>query len=335
MELRKVQLTGGATFAITLPKSWAQSVGLEPGDQVALAPQPDMSLLVVPKGEFKPEKITEAAIEFSPTEDPEAIVTDFIARYLVGYDVIRIRQRAPEHRALIKEAIRRKLIGVEVIEESADDLVIQCLLSHAEFQAKKALTRMSLIASSMYRDAISSLRDNDRALAQEVVERDDEVDRFYHFMVRQLKKAVRDRPTLEEIGLSGPRDCLGYRLIAKSVERAADHAARIAGTVPILEEPIGSDVMKHITSIGATSNEIYECALEALNELDTELAHRSMAKTRELAMAEQEFGEKLLKLKLSAKTIVGLRLILESLRRIAEYGADIAEIVINLAVSEP
>jgi len=36
--------------------------------------------------------------------------------------------------------------------------------------------------------------------------------------------------------------------------------------------------------------------------------------------------------RLDAKTLTGLRLVLESLRRIADYSADIAEIVMNLAI---
>ena len=36
--------------------------------------------------------------------------------------------------------------------------------------------------------------------------------------------------------------------------------------------------------------------------------------------------------RLNTETAAGLRLIIESLRRIAEYSADIAEIVINLAI---
>ncbi|MEX2739504.1 MAG: hypothetical protein Q6356_010610 [Candidatus Wukongarchaeota archaeon] len=46
---------------------------------------------------------------------------------------------------------------------------------------------------------------------------------------------------------------------------------------------------------------------------------------------EKKILEQILQTKLNTKTIIGLRLILESIRRIGEYGTDIAEIVINLA----
>ncbi|MEM3897419.1 MAG: hypothetical protein QXO04_02260, partial [Nitrososphaerota archaeon] len=48
---------------------------------------------------------------------------------------------------------------------------------------------------------------------------------------------------------------------------------------------------------------------------------------------ESKAVNEVLSSKLDAKTLTGMRLILESIRRIADYGADIAEIVLNLAIS--
>ena len=60
-----------------------------------------------------------------------------------------------------------------------------------------------------------------------------------------------------------------------------------------------------------------------------------MAKAKDIAKFEEEIIEQLLELKIEARTIIGLRLVLESIRRIAEYGTDIAEIAINLNVRVP
>ena len=62
----------------------------------------------------------------------------------------------------------------------------------------------------------------DRKMVQEVIAMDDEVDRFSLYTIRQLKAAVEDDNIIKEIGLKTRRDCLGYRLITKSVERTAD-----------------------------------------------------------------------------------------------------------------
>ena len=334
-ELRKIQITGGSTYIISLPKKWVRAVGLKPKDQVALIPQADMSLLIVPREELKPKEVSETTIEASAQAGPEAVIRDFIAHYLVGYDIIRIKLGDVRGRDFIKNSIRQKLIGVEVMEESADEIVIQCLLGHVELPLRRALDRMHILMLFMFKDAISALKNNDKALAEEVIRRDDEVDRLYFFIVRQLKAAVYNRVLIEEIGLSNPRDCLGYRLIAKSVERSADHAARIASIIPTITTPMNGKATEALIAMSSLAQEIHENSMKALYKYDSKLIEESMSKIKQVIDLEEEVIEQLLKLKIEPRAMVGIRLILESIRRIAEYGTDIAEIAINLAVKRP
>jgi len=334
-ELRKVQITGGATYVISLPKKWVKAAGLKPKDQVALIPQDDMSLLIVPKGELKPKEVSEAIIEASAEAGLEAVIRDFIAHYLVGYDVIRVKLRNVRYRDLIKNSIRQKLIGVEIMEESADEIVAQCLLGHVELPLRRALDRMHVLMLFMLKDAMKALVSNDKDLAVEIVERDDEVDRLYFFAVRQLKAAVYNRMLIEEMGLSNPRDCLGYRLIVKSIERSADHAARIASVIPTLPAQSNNKMMEKIVKMSSIAQEIHECSMKTLYKYDPNLINESMKKIEHVINLEDEIIEQLLRLKIEARTMLGIRLILESVRRIAEYGTDIAEISINLAVKRP
>ena len=55
---------------------------------------------------------------------------------------------------------------------------------------------------------------------------------------------VQNDRILKEIGLTSPTDCLGYRLIVKSVERVADHASRIAQEVQAIKKPSGGETFK-------------------------------------------------------------------------------------------
>jgi len=334
-ELRKIQITGGATYVISLPKKWVKAVGLKPKDQVALIPQADTSLLIVPKGDLKPKETSEATIEASAQARPEAVIREFIAHYLVGYDIIRIKLRNVRYRDLIKISIRQKLIGVEIMEESADEIVAQCLLGHVELPLRRALDRMHVLMLFMLRDAIKALENNDKVLAMEVVQRDDEVDRLYFFIVRQLKAAVYNRALIEEIGLSNPRDCLGYRLIAKSIERSSDHAARIADVIPTLAAPINGKATEGIVAMSSLAQKIHKDSMKALYKYDPKLINESMTKVNKVIDLEEEIIEQLLKIKTEPRSMVGVRLILESIRRIAEYGTDIAEIAINLSVKKP
>ena len=333
-QLRRVQLTGGSTYIVSLPKNWAEDSGLKPGDYVRLIPQPDNSLLLVPGKEKREERRSEFLIDAFQTPDPENIARELIACYLVGYDIIHLRfgRKSSEHRAYIKDVIKRKLVGVEIIDESAHHLTAHCLLGHIEFPVKDALSRMHVMALSMHKDAVAALKERDLPLAHDVTQRDDEVDRLYFFAVRQLKLAIENRLMINEIGLTSPRDCMGYRLVAKSIERIADHAARMAQTIPTMKyQSIPSNIVALITNMSTLSREICQEAMKALYQLDTKRANQSIAKIAQITELEGRTIKLILEAKLHATTTIGLRLILESIRRSAEYGADIAEISINLA----
>jgi len=308
-------------------------VGLKPGDYVQITPQPDMSLLVVP-GDKKGEESPEAFVDAVSASSPEEVTREFIACYLTGYDVIRLRfgKRMDEYKAHIKNVMRNKLIGLETVKESTDHMVVRCLLGHVDFPVKDALNRMHAMALSMCKDAVRALENRDASLANDIVQRDDEVDRLYLFVVRELKLAIENRMLMKEMGLESGRECLGYRLIIKSIERVADHAARIARIIPSLNISDYSDLLKLISNMAEVSYSIYQDSVKSLHKLDIKRANESIMKVQKIVRLEEELIKRCLRAKLDAKTLIGLRLILESLRRIAEYGADIAEIVINLAV---
>jgi phosphate uptake regulator len=335
VEFRKVQVTGGSTYIISLPKKWIKKVELKPKDQVALIPQPDLSLRLIPNREMKTKEVTDSFLDASQIKRPESVLTEFIAYYLVGYDNIHIKLKDPMTRGFLRNSIHQKLIGVEIMEENANEIIAQCLLGSVEIPLDKALRRMHILMTFMFKDAIQALRTNDQALAQEIVRRDDEVDRLYLLIVRQLKAAVENRLQIEEIGLSSQRDCLGYRLIVKSVERSADHAARIAKTVLTFTEIFESKIAESLFAVSKLATEIQESSMNVLYKYDAEAVYETMAKIKDITKLEEKIIEQLLEYKLDIQTTIGIRLILESIRRIAEYGTDITEIAINLHVKSP
>jgi len=199
LDIRKVQVTGGNSFVVSLPKTWVKDIGLKAKDSVLVLPQADMSLLIVPKRELAETEKTEATIEITQETDKDGALRLFISYYLAGYDIVRLRSPRydPGLRSYMREAIRRKLVGIEIIEENANGMTTQCLSGYADLPLKKALERMSIVVSGMVKDAVAALRAGDDGLAGEVVARDDEVDRFYHFILRQLNLAVRNRSIID------------------------------------------------------------------------------------------------------------------------------------------
>lgn len=335
-DFRKVQVTGGNSFVVSLPKTWVTDVGLRAKDPVAVLVQPDSSLLIVPRRDLRSTPKSEALLEAGQGLDKDFLLRHFISYYLAGYDTIRIVLGRSDSslRGFIREGIRRKLVGVEIIEESTSGILTQCLSGYVDLPLKKAMERMAIIAGGMLSDSVAVLQAGDKGLASEVIERDDEVDRFYHFLLRQLNIAVRDRSVIQEIGLTSTRDCLGYRLVVKSAERVADHAAGIAAQAENLQS-LSESTSKRVSDLASLSRKVFDSSITALLRGDGKLAEEAIARTKEVVQMEGRLSGEALTPRMSGAQVASFKLMLEGIRRAAEYGSDIAEVAIDLTVPEP
>ncbi len=334
-ETRKVQITGGSTFIFSLPKKWATQNQLKKGTSLRVQEEDDGSLSIVPSEMEKPETMDEALIKCSLKEKPAAVTRKVVAAYLVGYNFLRVRAQAQQElpsilRNHLKVFARRFLVGTEIVTDTSVELSLQVLLNYQELPVESALRRMAIIASSMHRDSLAAFASNDKQLAETVIETDSEVDRFNLYIIRQLKQAITNPKLVKAVGLNSAKDCLGYRLVTKSVERTADHAVKIAESSLMLKHKIEPKHLKRIGEMSSLSVSMFEESIESLFKKDFDLAENVIEKTERVVDLENGIIGSLQKTGLEELTAV--RLLLESVRRTAEYASDIAEIVLNLNV---
>ncbi|MFH0851102.1 MAG: phosphate uptake regulator PhoU [Candidatus Bathyarchaeota archaeon] len=337
-ELRKIQVTGGSTYIVSLPKDWVEQMGLQKGSVIRITQKDDMTLWLQPQGAETTIGIKKAVIHPKPEDTPESIVRRIISAYLRGYNIIQIRssQKRIEsaQRFAVKDFTRKKLVGTEILSDLPQELTLQVLLSYSELSVKDTLRRMSIIAASMHRDSITALGTEDTHLAREIVSMDDEVDRFNLYIIRLLKVAVSDSYVLKESGLRSPRECLGYRLITKSVERMADHAVNIAqNRLELTLSTPDPEILAELQKLSGIALEVFETSMEAVFEEDYAKAEKVLDRAQTARSMEAEVIQKIVKFA-SPEEAPALRLIVESILRTAEYGTDIAEVVLNIAVKE-
>jgi len=334
-ETRKLQLTGGSTYIISLPKRWVARNQLRKGSALIIREEEDGSLLIAPSDLAEQEKKEDAIIKVSQKDRANAIIRKTVSAYLVGYNLIHIRAQGQQQlsslqRKALKDFARHFLVGTEIVIDTPNDLTLQILLSYPELTVESALRRMSIITSSMHRDSMTALRKLDHQLAKAVIDTDTEVNRFHLYIIRQLKLAITNPRIIKEIGLSNARDCLGYRLITKSVERTADHAVLVAENVLLLKKRIDDETLRKIENMSTLAISVFENAIDSLFKHDFNLAENVIEKAKEITSIEKEAV--LSSQKLGIEEIANLRLLIESERRTAEYASDIAEIVLNLNV---
>ena len=280
------------------------------------------SLTIKMEGAAEVEKGVTAVIR-----EPEGLERQIRANYLAGADTIVIdlgRRMTHAMREQVKTAIN-KLIGLEIVEEEANSMTIQCLLQPTSMPVKSTLKRAYTLAASMHKEAEQALADGDVELAESVSRRDDEVDRLYFLMVRQLRLALRNPSVAEKLGV-GPAECLDLRMAAKYVETIADYSGAVADSVPKLSRrEVDRDIMEALSELSGEAYRIHEEAAQALFKQDVRLAEGVMMKSAKLAEGLVSINELLMSKQ--PKITALLDSIAMYFYQIGSHGIDLAELV--------
>jgi len=325
-QIRRLQITGGSTYTVSLPKTWVEELQLKKNSNIILVKNRNNSITLFQEEQ---NKKTNATTSVGKKDSKESTRRKIIAMYLSGYKTIEIKTKGMEitsaHRGIIRDLVRNTLMGTEIIEASSEKITLQVLTQLAQLSFDVALKRMYITATNMHQDAIGALKELDLENAEEVLKMDDEVDRFSLYLMRNLNLALENVQVLLYSGLEKPSDCLGYRTVVKCVERIADHAGLIAKKVKYLNSPINKKILTEIEQISNESLAVFENSISALSKKDYEMAEKVAASVTKIIEKEKKLMDSL---KPDKNTTI-IKLILEDIRRTAEYSRDISEIVID------
>ena len=332
MGTRKVQVTGGSTYTVSLPKEWATENGVSAGTTVEFHAEGDL-LLLTPQRE---DNRTEGNLDISELDGEQELRRAVMTMYVNGFDVINLTtdRMTAKQRRTIRDATHG-LVGLEVIEEMPDTMVLQDLLDSSELSIENAVTRMRLVALTMLSDAVEALITDDDELAHDVMERDDDVDRLWYLTSRVFRTVLRNPTAAKEVGF--PREtCFDYQSSARQLERIADHATKIARLALEVGE-IPEAAAEPLRELRAETARVPETAMDALLADDSEeaVALASEARgyvdvidehVREVDKEIHEFDPQLAQV---------LGLVVDSLSRTADYGTNIAESALQKAAPRP
>jgi len=332
METRKVQVTGGSTYTVSIPKTWATTNGVSAGTTVEFYPEGD-SLFMTPTSD---DERTEGTLEITNLTETE-LIRAVMTMYVSGFDVIILESAriTTDQRRTIREATQ-SLVGLEVLEETKSKVVIRDLLDSSELSIHNAVTRMRLIALSMLEDALLALRDLDRDLARDIIQRDDDVDRLWMVVSRIFRATLRTPKAAEELGL--PREvCFDYHSSARQLERIGDHATKIAHLTLDIERDVPEEVLDAFDQLRVEAVSVIDGGMDALftddSEEATRLANNVREQVRKIDSSARGIDELLRELDPARAQLLGL--IVDSISRSADYGGNIAETALQKAAPTP
>jgi len=327
METRKVQKVGYSTITVSLPSEWIKRHAIKPGDLVFIMPEIDGTLRIVPSDLARREEAEEYIINADACDEKRLLERLVVGSYLLGRDVIRITSTSRIKSEYVDEVrgIVKRLIGLGILEETPKTILLQCSIDPTKFQMDMLIRRLSLIASTIYSEAMQALLERDTALANDAINREDEADMIYFLATRLLVLAQRKRDLAEKIGLTKliliPCTCV----ILQFLELIADYSEDIAKRAIELEKykaTLSSTTLERIYHLGELTQTIFQKAVDCVFTRDLTIAN-SLLEMRNVLRTEfeQEMRE--------LPEIPYLRTIVSNLSKITDNGAIIAKVAID------
>jgi len=329
MEARKVYVSGGSTYVISLPKKWVKKTNLKAGDSLIVSEHG--SSLKIETSVIENESRTKE-IKISQITSSDALERLLIAFYLVGYDTIKIKLDRKDHLSY-REIIRKimdYLIGVEIVEDTNEEMTLEIMLDYKRMSTKQILQRMFSIDRSMLLDLGKALKNMDIGLAKDIMAREKEIDRLYFLVVRQLKSAVEYQQIAEKLGIESQRDCLGYRIVVKVLERIADHIENMAKSYIQLSELQKEADMNDFIDITYSIVTTFEKSVQALFTRNNEMAEMVFQELKKIEKSQSDISKGLFKIE-DIQAAILVKAMFDSIGRIASYSGDIAEVAINMS----
>lgn len=317
-----MQRTGKSTLNVSLPKKWANSNGISNGSLIFITQNQNGDLLL---SADRSERNLLIKIDIkSKCGDP--LFRDIIACYLAGYRTIEIYSH--NLNATQKKDIHyiiNKLIGLEILEETLNKVIVRDLLSSEQLKLDHALKRIKNMTRSMINDAISSLINKNKELAIDVIQRDNDVDRLNLLVIRQFSEILNSRSMEQEIN---PVIAFNYMQAATNLERIADHACRIAEIASEIENVLSKEIVERLSKFGSMFPNLMDESISILLNPDNDKANHMIEKTKDmkkqLSTITGSFSDKC-----EDKTLIRLAVV-GSIERILDHIINISELAINL-----
>ena len=320
---------GKSSLVITLPKEWLTLNNLERGDIVSVYVQNDSSLTVHPANTIV-EKRKEITLMINVDESGDSIIRSIIGCYLNGYSTIKVRSRNifnVQQNLAIRSVVRS--LYMRIIKSSADH---QTLMDESMASVYSGIERMHIITVSMCQDVLKSMKEWDADLAKSVVSLEEDVDQFMYFLLRLIRSSALNPSLANQLGLDMV-DSLDCQTLVHRIEYVADHIANIANSlIYLLQEKLfmPKDVFPVLVKSAEVAFDLYDRAVQSF-------LSKQVDKTNDIIDGQKhidQLGDDITPLPFHGEreeknVLCHICIIRDSIKRVSEYAADIAELTID------
>lgn len=187
---RKLIKFGNSSFVVSLPNKWVKMNKLEKGSVMNLVENGHNELILTPQGYEREASPKEIILDLKGKEEKE-IQREIVSSYIYGYDIIRLKGVGKNLRKV--RDIIYSLIGLEIVDQEQDLLVVRSLLSLKDISLDKHLRRIDTILKAMMEDSRKSYRAENY---EYIKDRDRDINRISYLLLRVIKSYLAN-PSLQ------------------------------------------------------------------------------------------------------------------------------------------
>ncbi|MHB1440712.1 MAG: PhoU domain-containing protein [Cuniculiplasma sp.] len=309
IESRKVQITGGSTYIISLPPSWVKANQIKKGSTISMDIMGD-SLTLFPNEKKKTEITKELEITGNLSND--MLPRILVSMYISGFDTLIVKSDtyiSQDIKDIVKK-FSRLVMGVEIFEESSRAITLQNVLDADSFPLSTALRRMIMNVQLMITDTGKAVENMETELIENIIGRDDDVDRYHFYIMKEIS-----------IGRYEGNDTIFNLVFSRILERVADHAVNICSIIKELQD-FDQKKKNELLDYLSYSNDVFQRAttsflgadLKTLNQI---VSLKADILDKKILLMKKKYGD------------VAFSGIVEEVSRIGLYSTDIAEITMD------
>jgi len=335
---RRVQRTGSSSLSVTLPKAWTDSMNLQTGDTLRFRDLGGGRLEISPANAEAPVERHQKLLRVDASGAPPKLLARLlVGAYITGQDQILVTSRTgltPDQRQEVRRTVGH-VLGMTVVEEESGAVEVQNFVDPGKYQFHRLMSQVVRMLRSELETCRSVLLGADRSALQQLGPMEDEIDRFYLLMVRQLLLSSDDFQVARDIGVESHHFQIGSRLVSKVLEVTGD---LVSGIVRELGDNLSGlqrlpkSALSELVALIEHVERLLERTMDAFSRLSVVDANANLNEIDDSLPVNYTLGDSLARHVSDRRLAVSAQRIVSNLLMALEMLVIVNEVTINRSV---
>ena len=268
---------------------------------------------------------------------PKLLARLLIGAYITGQDQIMVTARSGltvEQRLEVRRAVAH-VLGMTVVEEESGGVEVQNFVDPGKYQFHRLLSQVVRMLQSELEACRTVLSGGNRSLLQPIGPMEDEIDRFYLLMVRQLLLSSDDFQVARDIGIESHHYQIGSRLVAKVLEVTGDLVSGVAreleSNLPGLQR-LPKSAISDLVALISQVERLLERTMDGFTLLSVVDANANLNEIDRALPSDYTLGDSIARHVSDRRTAVSAQRIVSNLLMALEMLVIMNEVTINRSV---